>query len=333
MSVISVIIPVYNAEETILETIKSVQLQTISDLEIILVDDGSSDKSLEVIKGIVDERVKVFTYENAGAAVARNRGLAHAKGEFIAFIDADDLWTLDKLELQLAALQKHPEAGVAYSWTSFIDEKGKLLYVQQPVYFEGNVYPQLLVSNFLVCGSIPLIRRQAIESVGELDPELKSTHDWDYWLRLAAKWSYVLVPKHQIFYRQVPGSISSKIEVREKYNLMALEKAFQTAPAELQSLKNQSLANVYQHLADLYLTRKADPDAVKQAGYKLKMAVRLYPKMLLNSSAQRLLLKWLVMRSLSPKFANYFRQISTKFRNFRYQRWSKNLPNMGKETP
>lgn len=319
MPTISVIIPAYNAERTITKTIESVQQQTASDFELIVVDDGSSDKTLEIVKGLVDERLKVFSYENAGAAIARNRGLAHSTGEFISFLDADDLWTPDKLELQLAALQKQPEAGVAYSWTSFIDEEGNLLYLQQPVFYEGNVYPQLLLSNFLVCGSIPLVRRQAIESVGELDPVLKSTHDWDYWLRLAEKWAYVLVPKHQIFYRQVSGSISSKIEVREKYNIMALEKAFQAAPEELQFLKKQSLANVYQHIADLYLTRKSDMDAVKQAGEKLKMAVGFYPKILLNKSSQRLIVKWMLMRLMSPKIANNFRGILGKSRKVKQQ--------------
>jgi glycosyltransferase involved in cell wall biosynthesis len=311
---ISVIIPAYNAEDTILATVNSVQQQTFSDLEIIVINDGSRDKTLDVVKGIVDTRLKVFSYKNAGAAVARNRGLAHATGEFIAFIDADDLWTPDKLELQLAALQEHPEAGVAYCWTTFIDENCKFLYVQPPVYFEGNVYPQLLVKNFLCCGSIPLVRRQAIESVGELDPSLESTHDWDYWLRLAARWTYVLVPKHQVFYRQTSGSISSKIEVRERYHLMAIEKAFKAAPPDLQYLKKQTLANLYQQLTRLYIDRRLDAEGIEQAGMKLQRAIRFYPKILLNRNTQRLAAKWLLIRLLSPRFANYLVQFLSELR-------------------
>ena len=111
--IISVTIPTYNAESTILETVESFQNQTFSDWELIVINDGSKDKTLELLQSIEDERIKIFSYENAGLAAARNRGIYHATGEFIAFLDADDMWTPDKLELQLAALQQHPEAGVA----------------------------------------------------------------------------------------------------------------------------------------------------------------------------------------------------------------------------
>ncbi len=120
MPKISIITPAYNAERTILETIESVQNQTFSNFELIVINDGSKDRTLDLLQTIKDERLKIFSYENGGVAIARNRGLSHATGDFIAFIDADDLWTPDKLELQLAALQKHPEAGVAYSWTYFM---------------------------------------------------------------------------------------------------------------------------------------------------------------------------------------------------------------------
>lgn len=314
MPVISVIMPAYNAEHTILAAINSVQQQTFSDFELIVINDGSSDKTLEIVKKITDDRLKVFSYNNAGAAVARNRGLAHATGEFIAFLDADDLWTTDKLELQLTALQKHPEVGVAYSWTTFVDEKGDFLYLQPPVYFEGNVYSQLLVKSFLSCGSIPLIRRQAIESIGIFDPDLKSAHDWDYWIRLAAQWSYVLIPKYQVFYRQTSGSITSKIELREKYDCLAIEKAFQAAPLELQCLKPQTLANLYQHLARLYISRRRDANSIERAGQKLHKAIRLYPRILLKPKIQRLIGRWLLMRVLSPSFASHLVQLFARMR-------------------
>ena len=309
MPKISVIIPTYNAEATILETLVSLRHQTFTDFEIIVINDGSSDRTLDVLERFSDERLRVFSFENAGATVARNRGIARAGGEFIAFLDADDLWSVDKLERQLAALQQNPEAGVAYSWTSFIDEQGQFLYQQPPVYFAGNVYPQLLLKNFLACGSVPLVRRQAIAEVGEFVPGLESAQDWEYWLRLARQCSFVVVPKHQVFYRQRVGSISSKIAIREACKVAMIEKAFQTAPVELQRLKNQSLANVYQLLASLYLDRQADAEGVKQGGRTLKKAIQLYPKIALEKLTQRLLRKWLLMRSLSPKGYRYLQQL------------------------
>lgn len=319
MPLISVIIPAYNAERTILETIESVQQQTFSDFELIVINDGSTDRTLERLDTVEDPRLQIFSYSNGGLPVARNRGISHATGEFIAFLDADDLWTPDKLELQLAALQHRPEAGVAYSWTYFMDDQGKSFHVGEPIFFEGNVYAKLLVSNFIASGSNPLIRRQAIESVGEFDSTLRAAEDWDYWLRLAPRWPFVIVPKPQIFYRLSSGAMSSKVEVMEKYNLIVLERAFQLAPPELQYLKNQSLANVYQYMTQLCLTRVIGSERTEHAAQKLQMAIRFYPQILQKRKTQTLLLKLLLLRIVSPKFANGFFQFITKLRATRIQ--------------
>ncbi|MEJ1938469.1 glycosyltransferase family A protein, partial [Nostoc sp. NIES-2111] len=180
--------------------------QTFSDFEIIVINDGSTDETLEILQNFYDDRLKIFSYENSGASAARNRGIAHATGDYISFLDADDLWTPDKLELQLAALQAHPEAGVAYSWTYIINGEGELLRSIEHNY-EGNVYGEMILRSFVTCGSNPLIRKEAVDSVGEFDVTLKSGDDWDYWLRLAYKWHFVVVPKHQIFYLR---SVTSK---------------------------------------------------------------------------------------------------------------------------
>lgn len=314
MPTISVIVPAYNAERTILKTIESVQKQSFSDFELIVINDGSTDRTLELLGTIKDPRIKTFSYSNGGLPVARNRGISHATGDFITFLDADDLWTPDKLELQLAALQQHPEAGVAYSWTHFMDEQGESFHAGKPVFFEGNVYARLLVGNFLDSGSNPLIRKQAIESVGKFDPTLGSCEDWDFWLRLAARWPFVVVAKPQILYRKTSGAMSSKIEVMEKYNLIVIERAFQSAPLELQFLKNQSLANLYQFLAHLYLTRISGAGGADQAAQKLRAAIRLYPRTLLDKKTQVLAIKLLLIQVLSPKMASYLLQLVSKIR-------------------
>jgi GT2 family glycosyltransferase len=241
--------------------------------------------------------------------------MAHATGEFISFIDADDLWTPDKLELQLAVLQKHPEAGVAYSWTCNMSEKGESFELGQSISYEGNVYPELLLRNFIANGSNLLIHRQAIESVGKFDPALAPCEDWDFYLRLAARWSFVVVPKPQILYRQSSGSASSKIEVMEQATLKVIEKIFQTAPPELQSLKKQSLAIMYQYLAGMCLARVNNLSEVKQASQKLQMAVRLYPQILLDRLTQRYVIKCLLMQLVTPKLAKSFTRSVSKARN------------------
>jgi len=316
MATISVIIPAYNAERTILQTIKSVQEQTFSDFEIIVINDGSKDKTAEIVQGIKDDRIRYFFYENGGVCTARNRGIYHATGEFIAFLDADDLWTPDKLKLQLNLLKQHPEAGVAYSWTCFMDmdEQGKVSsFLPSPAYsFSGNVYPRLLVSDFVHSGSNTLVRREAIESVGGFDQSCAGCADWDYWLRLSKHWSFVVVPKHQILYRRASGSMSSKVEVMRNEALIALEKAYKTAPPELQHLKNNTLANLHKYCASLYLQHSSDSQGIYQAGKDLWLTIRIQPQNLLDSTTQKLLIKFLFKIFLPAKVANYLLQLVRK---------------------
>ncbi|MBA3923095.1 MAG: glycosyltransferase [Nostocaceae cyanobacterium] len=316
MPSISVVIPAYNAERTILETIASVQQQTFSDFELIVINDGSIDRTLELLNSVEDSRLNIFSYSNGGLPTARNRGISRASGEFIAFLDADDLWTPDKLELQVEALQQHPDAGVAYSWTSFMEEKeGSLSFKPcEPVFFQGNVYANLLVGDFIYNGSNTLIRKQAIESTGEFEPTLKSCEDWDYWLRLAARWHFVVVPKYQILYRRSSGAMSSKVEVMKQACLIVLEKAYQAAPSEVQYLKNQSFTSFHKYCADLYLKHSSDMNGVKEAGQHLWMAIRLQPQTLLNKRFQKLILKFILLRIFSPVITNNFLQLFNKIR-------------------
>lgn len=310
MPKISVIIPAYNAEATILETIDSVLKQTFTDFELLVINDGSQDNTQTVVESISDARVQVISYPNGGVCVARNRGISLAKGELIAFLDADDLWTSDKLEKQYAALQEHPEAGVAYSWTCFMDVTDS----QTPPTFlpsleyewTGDVYPNLLVQDFIHSGSNTLIRREAIASVGEFDQTCAGCADWDYWLRLAAKWPFVVVKKCQIFYRRMPGSMSSKVEVMEREALIAMEKAYQAAPPELQYLKMLTFTNFHKYCAELYLQRSQDGEAMVKAQEHVQSAISLQPRLIISDRTfQKILVKLMIKKLLPKPLANY----------------------------
>ena len=305
MPIVSVVIPAYNAEKTILETIKSVQNQTLHDFEIILINDGSTDKTVELVSTLAESRLKVFNYSNGGLPVARNRGIKHATGQYIAFIDADDLWTPNKLKLQLEALQQHSESGVAYSWSAYIDSEGKFLYAQKPPFFEGNVYQNILLTNFIANGSNILVRRQVIESVGEFDPLLKAAEDWDYNIRLAAQVPFVLVPNYQVLYRKSSNAMSSKVDIMEKANLFVIERAFQNAPPELQCLKKRSLSKLYRFFTKLYLDYNFNDNNIKQkqANHKLKKALQIHPLTLLEPETQRLVIKLVLLQILPFKQA------------------------------
>ncbi|KKD39484.1 glycosyltransferase family 2 protein [Limnoraphis robusta] len=249
MPQISIIIPVYNGATTIQATIDSVLAQTFSDFELIIVDDGSTDDTLKIISQYGDPRIQVVSSSHAGAAATRNRGLKQASGEYIAFLDADDLWTPDKLEAQLNALQTHLEAAVAYSWTDFIDEAGSWRQAGRHRTVNGEAYAAMLLYNFIESGSNPLIRRDALNTVGGFDESLTGGQDWDLYLRLAARYLFVNVPKVQILYRIRDNSISANITRQEQQVVKVLNKAFSQAPKNLQPLKRKSLALVYKYLA------------------------------------------------------------------------------------
>jgi glycosyltransferase involved in cell wall biosynthesis len=274
MPLISVIIPAYNAEKTIQETIESVLNQTFTDFELIVINDGSQDATLKVINSIPDDRLKVFSYPNAGVSASRNRGLAKAAGEFIAFLDADDLWTPDKLEAQLKALQANTQAAVAYSWTDYIDESGQFLHPGKHITENGDVYAKLLVTNILDNGSNYLIRREALNKIGGFDESLFGPEDWDLAIRLAANYQFVAVPRPQILYRMSTHSISFNLSRQEAQCLTVIERSFHQAPESLQYLKKQSLANLYQYLSFRVLEAPLERKTAQAAAHCLFQAVR-----------------------------------------------------------
>ena len=285
MPLISVIIPVYNGEKTLRETIESVLNQTESDFELIVINDGSRDATLDIVASIQDPRLKVFSYPNAGVSASRNRGFSHAEGKFIAFLDADDLWTPDKLEAQLRVLQENPQAAVAYSWTDHIDESSQFLSPGPHVTLSGDVYARLLLGNFLSNGSNVLIRAHALTEVGGFDELLTHGEDWDMWLRLAARYHFVAVPYSQILYRTSTASASSKIFRMEAGCLQVIERAYSQAPESLQHLKKETLGFLYKYL--IYKTFEDIPK--QQKGLK---AIQLLWRYIRNDRSRHRLVRF-----------------------------------------
>lgn len=279
MPLVSVIIPMYNAERTIEEAIASVLQQTWQDFEMIVVDDGSTDGSLARVRAIADSRLQVLSFTNAGAAAARNRGIAVAQGEFLAFLDADDWWAADKLEAQIQALQTCPEAGLAYSWSDYIDQDGRFLCLGKRVKVSRreDTYGRLLVSNFLENGSTPLIRRTVLETVGGFDEALRGSQDLDLYLRVARQYAFVTVPKVQVYYRLSAGSMTANLQRQEEQALIFLNRAYAQAPPEFQSLRRASLAHLYRFLMLRGLECPLTPQRSWQVGRCLVLALRYHP--------------------------------------------------------
>lgn len=300
MPLISVIIPVYNSEKTIKETIESVLNQTVTDLEIIVINDGSKDKSLEVISRIVDPRLKIFSYPNAGVSASRNRGISQATGEYISFLDADDLWTPDKLEAQLKTLHANSQAAVAYSWTNWIDESGQFLRPGGHIAANGNVYEKLLLRDFVESGSNPLIHRKALAEVGGFDESLTSAADWDMWLRLAAHYEFVAVQSPHILYRVSPNSMSSNVWRMEAESLQIIERAFAEAPESLKSLKREVVGNRYKYLTIKALEGLPERRRGLTATRFLWQAVRNDPTWLKKTQLMSIILFKIAIATLLP---------------------------------
>jgi glycosyltransferase involved in cell wall biosynthesis len=214
---ISVVVPMHNGAETIDRTLESVSRQTWRELEIIVVDDGSTDDgpSRVLAQAAKDPRIVLLHQANAGVAAARNHGGAVARGDYLAFVDADDLWAPEKLELQMAAVQSGgPEVGCVYTWAALIDARDRIYSLEHRPTAEGWILPDLCRSNLVGNGSSPLIRRAAFEKVGGYDPSLRARgaqgcEDLMIYLRLAEHYQFSVVRRHLTGYRVTQGNMSS----------------------------------------------------------------------------------------------------------------------------
>ncbi len=250
MPAISVVIPAFNAEATIAETVTSVLQQSWQDFELLVVNPSSSDRTRERLEQFTDARLKIIDAPRGNVSATRNRGLKLACGEFVTFLDADDLWTVDKLAAQLKALQNSPDASICYSFTDCIDEAGNHLYPANHDAWTGDVYAQLLLSNFVASGSNFMACREALTEVQGFDESLSNSADLDICLKLAVKHQFTVVRQVQILYRMVSKSQSTHSAGMLSSNLTILQRAYEHPKAShLQHLKPQSYANLYRFLS------------------------------------------------------------------------------------
>ncbi len=315
-NIISVIIPVYNAEKTIKQTIQSVLNQTYTNFELIIINASSTDSSLSIISQIKDERIKVFDYPQANVAVNRNRGFKQATGDYITFLDADDLWTSDKLVAQYTALQENPQVGVAYSWTNCIDENNKFLRKAAHVNWNGDVYSKFLLDDFIGNGSNVMIRRDVFIEIGGFDQLLTNAQDTDMWLKLSAITDFICVPKTQILYRIQQVSMSSNVLGLEKSNLEVIQRGFAREKAKsLQHLKPIAIGNLYKYLCYKVLTTPPGKQQSAVAVRFLFTAIKTDVSLLSKPIIFKATLKLIAMVVLPPNWANVLFKKLPRFSN------------------
>ncbi len=211
---VSVVMAAKNYAKFIPEAIESLRAQSFPDWELVIVDDGSADATTEAVRPyLADPRIRYFRSDVLGQSRAKNLGIGFSRGEFVAFLDADDAWFPDKLAVQVELLRSNPNVGVTYSQRELIDETGNSLGFRTETLPDGWVLSQMFLQNF-VCFSSAMVRRSVFEAVGVFDPALDLSIDYDLWLRAAKHFEFRPIQKVLVKYRTGHGNLSKKLADR-----------------------------------------------------------------------------------------------------------------------
>lgn len=244
MPKISVIIPAFNSALFVGRAIRSVLDQTFPDLELIVVDDGSTDETAQIVRSYSDPRVIYIYQRNQGPNAARNNGIRRTRGELLAFLDSDDWWLPRKLEAQLDRLESIPEAGLVYCSAQKVDGCGRLLKLRS-ARIEGEVLNPLLINNDIAGPSSVIVRRRVFDQVGLFDESLWRAEDWEMWLRIAAEFPVVAVKDPLVCVTYRPDSHGKDIAALRDDSLAMLQKAFTSYASHKVHLRPKALAGVH----------------------------------------------------------------------------------------
>lgn len=294
MARVSVIIPTYNAEKFIAKTIHSVLNQTYQDFEILIIDDESPDDSVAVCRQFDDPRIRIISQPNRGLPGARNTGIREAKGELIAFLDADDLWAPEKLERHVKHLDARPEVGVSFSYSAFIDDDDRLtgLY-QKPKRLDGITPDYVLCRNPIGNGSAAVLRREVFDGIAFEDnkhgmvetcyfDERVNHHsadatDVECWLRISIQtdWELSGIPEALTLYRIHTGGLSANV-MRQLESLEAvIDKTRGYAPDVIAQCEARAKAYHMRYIARRAVTLRDGGLAVSMVNKSLKSHWRM----------------------------------------------------------
>ncbi len=266
MKKVSVIIPVYGVEKYIAATVTSVLEQTYKNFEVLIIDDGSTDKSLEICQQFTDSRIKIISQHNRGLAGARNTGIRNSQGKYLAFLDGDDLWLPEKLEKHVEHLENSPTVGVSFSPSALIDETGNFKGTYLNPKLTEITPPSLLRDNSIGNGSAAVVRREVFEAIkfqdnlyGSVedfyfDEHLRQAEDIDCWLRIAIQtnWQIEGIPEVLTLYRVNSQGLTASLLKQLEALETVIEKTRSYAPELIEEW--EGLAKGYQLR---YLARSA----------------------------------------------------------------------------
>jgi glycosyltransferase involved in cell wall biosynthesis len=314
---VSVIIPVYNSMAYLPQALESVIQQTYQDFEVLIIDDGSTDQIKSWSQTLSDPRIHFFSQSNQGISAARNTGLQEAKGRYISFLDADDIWQPKKLIKQLEQLESDPDIGLSYTWAVSIDPKGQILGRIFNGSLKRQAWSQLVVRNAIPSASVAVVRRSCLEKIGGFDTDLSHVNDRDMWLRIAKDYEVACVPEVLVLKRQHAHNVSRNWRAIEQASKQVLEKAFSSPPPdlkedELHSLQKASYAQLNFLLAWKPLQCKS-PDPSKAMAFYCK-ALQQNPLLIFSREGIRCGVAIAIMSVLGPKSYANTRNVLIKLR-------------------
>lgn len=282
---VSVVIPAYNAAAFLRQTIESVLAQTRPALEVLVVDDGSTDDTAQIAQSF-GSPVRCLRQENQGLSRARNAGILAARGDWIALLDADDLWLPHKLARQMECLRQHAQhrrtssgkaqrkaqrpAIACFTLTEYVDTAGHVLRCSEVPHFPDLVEALLLYSCIIGPPSAALLRRETLQEIGLFDPRFSQCADWDLWLRLAEAGPVVYVAEPLVRYRLHGANMSRDIALLERDTFAVLDKFFAAhnparggRTARYCRLKKRCYSNQWLIVAGSYLQAGQKRDSVR----------------------------------------------------------------------
>ncbi len=284
----SVIIPCYNGSSTLGETLRSAAAQTTKDIEIIVIDDGSTDESAEIVAQFAqyDRRLKLIRQANAGLAASRNRGIAEARGSFIAFLDADDLWDPRYLETHARRFEEDTSLGLSFSVARVMRADGQLTGRTFRSKLRDLKPADMLVTNPCTTPSAIVVRRETIEEAGLFDSSLRRVEDQEWLFRVAlTKWKIEGDPTPLMSYRQSEGGLSSNLSAMYNSYEEMLARARCLSPALVDQHGGIGSARTLRYLARRAL--RVDRSRA-QAQHFVVRALRKAPKIVFHEPKQTL---------------------------------------------
>lgn len=206
---VSIITPTYNRADFIEQAVNSVLAQTYANFELLIVDDGSTDNTRNLLEpALADSRVRYFSQENQGQSIARNLALSKAKGDFVCFLDSDNYWPAEKLEQQVGLFREHPDCDVIYGDIIVIDEKDREVSRKNMTRYSGHIAKYMIRDN-CVSMNTAMARRRCFDKLGAMSGTRRVADDYDLWLRFSARFRFFYVPEFFAYYRVMDDQISS----------------------------------------------------------------------------------------------------------------------------